>query len=67
MYEIVNEKFIKVLTDSGGNRAAINLVEINCDTSSDIPEPLPEWAVGSSCFIVDTQDVKFLNSQGAWV
>ena len=50
-----------------GEGVSKELVDIRCDTENDIPEPLPEWEISSSCFIVDTQDVKFLNSQGEWV
>ena len=67
MHQIVDEKTIKYTTDSSGVRLAVQLVQVNCDTASDIPAPKESWAVGSSCFIVDTQDVKFLNSSGEWV
>jgi len=42
------------------------IVEIRCDTADDIPEAAPWWDIGSSCFIVKTQEIKFLNSQGEW-
>ena len=42
-------------------------VEIYVDTSSDIPEPKPEWVAGSVCVIMDTQKVKFLSNGGEWL
>lgn len=67
MYTIADEKIIGNGTDSSGMFSSLKLMEIRCDTSADIPTPEPNWAVGSACFIIDTQDVKFLNSQGEWV
>lgn len=52
-------------SDSEGTEKKI--VQISVDTASEIPEPETDWGCGSSCLIVDTQDVKFLNSQGVWV
>lgn len=45
---------------------SMQLADIRCDKEADIPEPRPEWCVGSTCFIVETQEVKFLNSEGEW-
>ena len=42
-------------------------VEVYADTESDIPDVRDNWASGSYVFILDTQEVKFLNSQGEWV
>lgn len=42
-------------------------VEVYADTESDIPEVGANWLSGSYVFILDTQEVKFLNSQGEWV
>ena len=67
MYEIVDEQVLKGRTDSTGKFSSMKLMQVNCDTSADIPEPSEDWAIGSVCFIVDTQEVKFLNSQGEWV
>ena len=68
MYTIAKKHYTGTKTETEDDKkTAMYVAEINCDSSDDIPEPLPEWAVGSSCFMVDTQDVKFLNSQGEWV
>lgn len=66
MYTIAKRHYTGTKTEDD-KKTAMYVAEINCDTSADIPEPLPEWSSGSSCFIIDTQDVKFLNSQGVWV
>ena len=67
MYSVTSEKFIRMKTSPGGVFSAVKLVEIMCDTAADIPVPLPDWEIGSCCFIIDTQEVRFLNSEGAWV
>jgi len=67
MYSVTSETFIRMKNTPEGVFSSVKLVEIMCDTESDVPEPLPDWEIGSSCFIVDTQEVRFLNSQGVWV
>lgn len=42
-------------------------VEIYADSETDIPEAMENWVAGSYVFIIDTQDVKFLNTEGVWV
>jgi len=44
-----------------------NVVEVYADSESDIPDVGDNWASGSYVFILDTQEVKFLNSEGVWV
>jgi len=46
---------------------SVKKVSVCVDTASDIPTPDPDWSQGSSCLILDTQEIKFLNSQGEWV
>lgn len=67
MYTIADEKVIDNEQDSSGTFSTLKLVEIRCPTASDAPTPEPNWAIGSACFIIDTQDIKFLNGQGEWV
>lgn len=68
MYTIAKKHYTGIKTETEDDKkTAMYVAEINCDTSADIPEPLPEWSSGSSCFVIDTQDIKFLNSQGEWV
>ena len=66
-YQIIDEKIIGNKISSSGDFMQIKVVHIVCNSSVSIPEPLPEWSSGSSCFVIDTQDIKFLNSQGEWV
>lgn len=54
-----------LLLDSEGNH--VRKVSVCVDSAADIPLPENDWASGSSCFVIDTQDIKFLNSQGEWV
>lgn len=42
-------------------------VLVYADTEGDIPEPKDYWASGSAVLILDTQEVKFLNSEGEWI
>lgn len=53
MYEITNEKFIRNITNSSGQRTALLLVHIVCDTAADMPEPLPHWISGSRCDVLE--------------
>ena len=53
MYEIINEKFIRNTTNSSGQRTALSLVHIVCDTASDMPEPFPHWISGSVCEVLE--------------
>ena len=53
MYEITNEKFIRNTTNSSGQRTALSLVHIVCDTSADMPAPLPHWISGSVCEVLE--------------
>ena len=58
---------IKVKDSRIENDTLKQSVEIYADSDSDIPEPLPEWCAGSAVIIMDTQDVKFLSTEGEWV
>ncbi|MBO7714634.1 MAG: hypothetical protein J6S85_13745 [Methanobrevibacter sp.] len=42
------------------------IVTISVDTESDIPEPENDWGCGSVCWIINTNTIKMLNSQGEW-
>ena len=53
MYEIVEEKKIRNITNSVGQRTALSLVHIVCDTAADMPEPLPHWISGSVCEVLE--------------
>jgi len=66
-YTIMSEKVLQQKITPGGEVCAVRLLELNCDSASDLPRPEPDWAAGSACILLDTQDVKFLNSQGVWV
>lgn len=67
MYEIINEKFIRNTTNSAGQRTALSLVHIVCDTASDIPEPLSHWTAGSRCDVLENGgSVYLLSSQRTW-
>ena len=57
-YVIKDKKYVGQSQDLNGNWLTKFVVEINCDTVADIPEQKPEWDIGSSCFIVDTQGGK---------
>lgn len=37
------------------------------DTEADIPEPEENWATNSYVFLIDTREIKFLNSKGEWI
>jgi len=66
MYTIADRHYTEVKS-TDNEKQSVCVVQINCDTAADIPTPKTEWAIGSSCFIIDTQEVKFLNSSGVWV
>ena len=67
MYEITNEKFIRNTTNSSGQRTALSLVHIVCDTAADMPEPLPHWISGSRCDVLENGgSVYLLSSQRTW-
>ncbi len=48
-FTIIEEKLIGF-----ENGISMKVVEIMSDTESDIPEPQPEWAVGSIAYAIDT-------------
>ena len=54
---------VPVIEPDGKNHIQKHLV---VDTKDDIPEPEENWSTGSYVFIIDTQDIKFLNSSGEW-
>lgn len=58
---------IKVLDSSVDGDSLKQKVEVYADSESDIPEVGDNWVAGSYVFIIDTQEVKFLNSLGVWV
>ena len=67
MYEIVEEKMIRNITNSVGQRTALSLVHIVCDTASDMPSPLPHWISGSRCDVLENGgSVYLLSSQRTW-
>ena len=67
MYEIVEEKKIRNITNSVGQRTALSLVHIVCDTASDMPEPLSHWTAGSRCDVLENGgSVYLLSSQRTW-
>lgn len=67
MYEITNEKFIRNITNSSGQRTALQLVHIVCDTASDIPEPLSHWTAGSRCDVLEHNgSVYLLSNSRQW-
>lgn len=67
MYEIVEEKMIRNITNSVGQRTALILVHIVCDTAADMPEPLPHWISGSRCDVLENGgSVYLLSSQRTW-
>lgn len=67
MYEITNEKFIRNTTNSSGQRTALSLVHIVCDTSADMPEPLPHWISGSRCDVLEHNgSVYLLSNSRQW-
>ena len=41
-------------------------VTIVCDTASDVPQPDPTWAMGSTVQICEPHGYKILNSEGVW-
>lgn len=61
-FTIIEEKLIGF-----ENGISMKVVEIMSDTESDIPEPQPEWAVGSIAYAIDTGNFCILNSSGEWV
>jgi len=64
-YTIVSRIHTQNRTDNG-QLIQMYVVEIRCDSAAYLPAPAPWWDVGSACFFVDTQEVRFLNSQGVW-
>ena len=58
---------VKVVESKIDGNQLENEVLIYADSVSDIPEPKENWAGGSACIIMDTQEVKFLTTEGEWV
>ena len=68
MYEIVNEKFIRNTTNSSGQRTALSVVHIVCDTSADMPAPLPHWISGSVCEVLENGRTTYkLSNSRKWL
>ena len=68
MYEIINEKFIRNTTNSAGQRTALSLVHIVCDTASDMPVPLSHWISGSVCEVLENgRTIYKLSSSRKWL
>lgn len=67
-YEIVSEKFIRNIVNSAGQRTALSIVHIVCDTSADMPEPLPHWVSGSVCEVLENgRTIYKLSSSRKWL
>lgn len=68
MHEITNEKFIRNITNSSGQRTALLLVHIVCDTAADMPEPLPHWISGSVCEVLENGRTTYkLSNSRKWL
>ena len=59
---IRDEKFIRF-----ENGRSMHIVEIDCDTVSDLPEPQDNWLMGSIAHVISTGDFYELSSSGEWV
>ena len=60
-YTLMDSTFIRYDGETSRLR-----VTIMVDTESKIPQPKPEWAVGSICVIADTHTYKILNNEREW-
>ena len=49
------------------NGVSRHIVEIDCDTVSDLPETPDSWLMGSIAHVISTGDFYELNSSGEWV
>lgn len=43
------------------------IVELDCDTVSDLPEPQENWLMGSIAHVISSGDFYELDSSGEWV
>ena len=59
---IRDEKIIRF--ENGISRC---IVEIDCDTPADLPEPDAAWLMGSIAHVISTGDFYELSSSGEWV
>ncbi|MDY4414655.1 MAG: hypothetical protein SPE43_09885 [Ruminococcus sp.] len=62
MYKIIDSEFIK----AEKNMDIIRVV-ILCDNSSDVPEPLKNWDIGSICRVANERKTFILNNAREWV
>ena len=62
MYKIIDTDFIEVR----GGMSIIRVV-ILCDNSSDVPEPLKNWDIGSICRVANERKTFILNNAREWV
>ena len=61
-YVITDQKHIRFSDDT--SKA---VVEIRCDTASDLPTASANWLAGSIAWDIATGDFYGLNSSGTWV
>ncbi len=59
---IRNQKFIRFKYGT-----ACYIVEIDCDTVTDLPEPPTNWLMGSIAHDISTGSFYELNSLGQWI
>ena len=65
---VVKVKESRAVLDSPGSEVRLEqTVEVYADSASDIPEPQENWLAGSACIVMDSQEVKLLSTEGAWL
>ncbi len=62
MYHIRDSRFVRF-----ENGICIFIVELDCDTPSDLPTVQNNWEMGSIAHVISTGDFYSLNSSGIWV
>ena len=68
MYELIGKYKLKNVVNASGELMALLRVHLVCDFEADIPEPLPHWASGSVCEVLeDDRKIYKLSNNREWI
>jgi len=68
VYELIGKYKLKNVVNASGELMALLRVHLVCDFEADIPEPLPHWASGSVCEVLeDDRKIYKLSNNREWI